>query len=219
MRLRQTTLLAILATAYFFILRTVGTVFPDLFHHHKIIQTGSVLSLLFCLALLSFFVAFKKNYLTDNQKTLKTSTNGVIFGYIAMSCVYAVEFLNIFQINFLSDLLNSRLIETAVPVVPWMASVFVFVFFLTFHQERKKDKQNKLRYPILFAILGGAISLLLRTILLWRYISVRAGKWDLDLFGIPLVVGFILVSASFLFVEYFFLSFFFKKDIIPHSPN
>ncbi len=218
-RLKQTTLLAILATAYFFILRTMGTVFPDLFSSQTILQTASVLSLLFCLALMFFFVTFKRTYIEDNQKTLRRSTNWAIAGYLAMSCVYASEFLNIFHINFLSDILNSRLIEAAKPVIPWLSAVFVLVFFLTFYKENIRDKQNTLRHPKLFSIWGGALSLVLRTIILWSYLSTRVGKWYFDLSGVPLVIGFFLAFASFLFIEYFFLSFFIERDILRFSPN
>ncbi|MFC2167417.1 hypothetical protein ACFLRW_00380 [Acidobacteriota bacterium] len=216
MRLKQTTVLAILAMLYFFILRTIGTFYPDLFSFKEVIQTTSVLSILFCLALLSFFIAFKNFNIKNTQKTLKVSTNWTIAGYTAMSFVYAGEFLNIFQINFLPDLLNSRVVEAAKPVIPWLGSVFVFVFFLNFYQVNRRDKQNELFYPKLFAVIGGGLSLLLRTMILLAYFSGKTGKWYFDLSGIPLVIGFFLAAISFLFLEYFFLSFFKNKAIIRH---
>ena len=220
MRLKHTTLLAILATAYFFILRALGTVSPNIFLNRGAAQTATILSLLFCLVFMLFFITFKSAFLADSEKALKVSSAWAIAGYAAMSFVYAVELINILQINVLPSLLNSRLIAAVKPVVPWLTSLFVLVFFLTFYQERKNNRTAAtLKQPLLFAVLGGVLALLLRSLILVGYLSGKTGQWFMDFSGPDLIFGLVLSSVSFLFLEYFFLSFFFERDILHRSPN
>lgn len=208
MSLKRVSLWAAISMGYFFLLRATGTFFPDIFLERSVVLTVSVLTLLFGLGLLFFYLSFRKTALSASLRSL---AGWAVGGHIALSIVYAIELLRAWQIDFFPGILGSRVLAALMPVVPWLCAFFVMIFFISFHQEKRKTELGRLGF---YALSGAALSFLLRSVILGNFVIARGGPWATDLTGTLLFVGIVVSFLSFLGFEYFFLSFFKGKDIL-----
>ena len=167
------------------------------------------------LAWLFFFIYFSTDYVLAKQARLKTAAGWAVFGMATVVFMYGRELLGIFQIDFLSDILQSRLIENIIPFIPWISEIITLIFFIVLLREMSEDERVKLRKSLIFAVIGASLSVLLRTIVVVNYILTRGEmRWFADFRGTLLIIGIPLIIISFLAIEYFLLSFYKGKDIL-----
>ena len=216
MRKKNATLLAFIGIAVVFLIRTVGTISPGLFFDFSVVRISTVLLFLSALAVLVFFVFFYTDHDKAGQTRLKKATAWAVAGMVAVVFMDGRNLLNIFNINFLTEILQSRRVDDLMPFIPWISSFLFLIFFVVFFKDSFEDERLRLRKALKFAVIGNILSVLLRTIIIVLHIITGAVRWVADLKGPYLVIGIIgipLLILSFLAIEYFYLSFYKGRDI------
>ncbi len=214
MRLKNATLLAFIGTAVVFLISTVGTISPGLFFNFSLVRISTLLFFLSVLAVFLFFIFFYTDHIKAGQTRLKKAAAWAIVGMAAVVFMYGRDLLSIFRIDFLTEILQSRFVDDLVPLIPWVSSVIVLIFFIVFLKDSSDDEKRRLGKALRIAVVGTCLSVLLRTIIIANFVVTGGVRWFADLKGVFLIIGIPLVCLSFLAIEYFYFSFFKGKDII-----
>ena len=215
MSLKNTTVLAAMGICYNFALRTMGTFWPDLFKNLQAAQVISILSLLASLTFVLFCISFYKGYLREEQSNLKKAT---LFATIGTSAVSLLQVKGLFRVfdkltvrvydiaPHLVGLIRSR--HAIEPMIPWLASISVLVFFAVLHRETLRYGQMGLKKATLLALVGSSIGLLLRTLGFCFYLYSSKTRWLVDLSRTIQVIFLPITAFSFVALLYFFISFY-----------
>ena len=207
-RLKYVTLFAIISISYFFILKTVGTLLPNIFRILIVTQVVQIISLLASLIMMFFFIYLYTDYIQDVQIKFKNATVLVIIGSCAMVLVRIKGLLLVFNLFILPFLFRSRFIDSIIRLIPWFLSIFILFFFITFYIVTLLQKKMKLNKAILSAIIGTSIGTLLQTFILFNYLYSTEIKWFTDLSIIIQIILFPIFAFSFITVIYFYLCFY-----------
>lgn len=205
MRLKKVTLFVIVGTCYVFMAGTLGILIPDLFTNLRIAQTNTVLHALFSLAALLFFVLFYTDYVQKNMISLKRGTRLAIVGTGLLFLLHLKGLLLAFDATAFPYLLHPHFIE---PILPWVSSVSILLFFILFYSTAAGKDQMKLRTAILSAVIGSSVSALLRTVTLFFYIRSGGVRWAADLAGKAPAIVLPVSTVGFIFSLYFFILFY-----------
>lgn len=214
MRLKNASLLAFIGTAVVFLIRAVGTISPGLFFDFSAVRIATVLIFLSVLAVLLFFVFFYTDYIKSGQTRLKTAAAWAVVGMAGVGFMYGRDLLNIFRINVLTEILQSRFVDNLMPFIPWVSSFLILIFFVVFFKESTDDERLHLSKALRFAVIGSCLAFILRTVIVANYVVTGAVRWVADLKGILLIIGIPLLILSFLAIEYFYLSFYEGKNTL-----
>lgn len=98
MSLRKATLSAIIGISYTFILRTIGTLLPDIFKNLLVVQVSAIMSFLASLTIVLFFVFFYEGYVQKQQTNLKKASLLAIIGSSGVSLLHIKGILPVFNI-------------------------------------------------------------------------------------------------------------------------
>lgn len=205
MRLKKATLLAIIGISYTFALRTIGTFFPDIFGNLIVVQVTQIMSFLANLTIVFFFISFYKDYVEREQIKLKNVSILAIIGSSLLLLLHIEGLFIVFNVYTLSYLVRSHYIE---PIVPWVSSIFILIFFIIFHKETIQKEDIKLKKATLSAIIGSSIGTLERTFILFNYLYSREVRWFSDLSRKIQIIFIPIFAFSFIAVLYFLLSFY-----------
>jgi hypothetical protein len=183
MSLRKATLLAMISICYVFVLRAVGTFFPDLFRILMVAQIAQITSLFAGLAMMLFFVSFLRNYVEKDQVELRRASVLALVGSAAMLLIQVKGSLLLVFNRFISpDLLWSLQRSHYVgAIVPWASSILTLVFFVVFYKEMLRSEQPRLREASFIAIIGSSLGTLLLTFVLLNYLYFREVMFFVDL--------------------------------------
>jgi len=205
MRLKKTTLLAIIGISYTFALRTIGTFLPDIFRNLIVVQFTQIMASLASLTIVFFFISFYKDYVEREQIKLRNVSILAIIGTSAMSLLHIKGLFIVFNVYTLSYLVKPHYIEA---IIPWVSSIFILLFFIFFHKETIQKGGKKLRKATLSAIIGSSIGTLERTFVLFNYFYSREVRWFSDLSRKIQIIFIPIFVVSFIAILHFFLSFY-----------
>lgn len=206
--------MAALGTAYFFLLRFLGSVAPGLFTGIPLLKLASVLSVFASAAVLYFYIAFLRDYVRKDQNRLRKAAIWAVGGHFVLMVMYFGQMHNILGWRILPELFAARWYGDATPFFPWLALACVLVFFLVFSLEKSHGEKGRLPRAKLAALAGTGLSLVLRSIILAVYLTEGTVRWTADLPASLNFLTFSLMAASFLALEFFFLSFYKGRDLI-----
>lgn len=214
MNLRKATLLAIIGICYHFAIRTIGTLFPDIFRVLLLAQFAQITLLLANLTILVFFIFFFKDYVQKEQVELKKATLLAIVGSGAMVSLYVNGLLLIAFGTYSSPplLWPVEITNHIGAIIPWGSSILILLFFIIFYKETVREEQRRLRRPTLLAVIGSSISTLVLTFVLVN--SLFSGK-IMHVAGLSRKFPIIFIPVfvfTFIAVLYFFLSFYKEQE-------
>ena len=194
--LKKTTLLTILSISYMFILRTLGTLYPQLFTRNILLnQCTGFFALLASLFLVLFFSFFLKEYVSPEHSVLRTATILALTGSIARLVIYLKN------ISFQS---RAKLYSVELAIL-WLNSVFITIFFIAFYREHKRELPA-LRRASFLAILGSLCILLLHSFTLINYhLYLQRSTWFEAFMYKLILVSFPPVVFNFVTLLYFFV--------------
>jgi len=194
--LKKTTLLTIFSISYMFILRTLGTLYPQLFTRNILLnQCTGFFALLASLFPVLFFSFFLKEYVSPEHSVLRTATILALTGSIARLVIYLKN------ISFQSA---AKLYSVELAIL-WLNSVFITIFFIAFYREHKRGLPA-LRRASFLAILGSLCILLLYSFTLINYHLYLQGSTSFEAFMYKLIlVSFPVVVFNFVTLLYFFV--------------
>ena len=210
MRLKTATLFVVVGTCYIFIAGTLGILIPDLFTNLRIAQTNTVLHALFSLAALLFFVLFYKDFIQKDETSLKRGARLAIAGIGLLFLLHLKGLLLAFDATAFPYLLHPHFIE---PILPWMSSVSILLFFILFYRTTTGKDRSQLRTAILSAVIGSSVSALLRTVTLFLYVRSGGVRWAADLARKAPAVVLPVSTIGFIFTLYFFVSFYEQLNV------
>lgn len=205
MNLKKATLSAIVGICYLFVSRTTGTFFPGIFKNLLVAQVSVVMSFLAGLTIVVFFISFYQGYVQKEQVELKNASVLAIIGSSAMLLLHVKGLLLVFDVYIFPQLIRSNYFE---PIIPWVSSILILLFFIVFHKEMLHKECVGLRKATLLAVIGSSITALLRTFLLFNYLCFREFRWFSDLPARVSIILLPVVAFSFFTGLYFFLSFY-----------
>lgn len=213
MSLKNVTLLAIIGICYTFASRTIGTVFPGLFRNLAATQVSGILHLLAGLPAVLFFVYFFRHYIQDDETELKNGTVLALVGSSLMSLLLLKGVLPLLDRLTLGSLLGPHLIE---PVVPWVSSILILLFFITFHKQTIRKRDDSLERVTLWGVVGASIGVLVGTLTVFVYLTSGAVRWVSDFPRTIIAVLFPIFAFGFGATLYFFASFY-KQQVSEDS--
>jgi hypothetical protein len=208
MSLRTATLLAIIGLCYTFALRATGTFLPDLFRDILVAQVNGILHLLASLTAVLFFAYFLTCYVRKGETKLKSGTVLALVGSSLMSLLLLKGLLPILDDYTFRNLAGPHFIE---PIVPWVSSILILLFFIIFHKQTLRRRQRKLQQATLWAIIGSSIGVLVRTFVLLIYLPSGEARWFSDFPTGMQIALFPIFAFGFVAVFYFFW-FFYREE-------
>jgi hypothetical protein len=214
MNLKKATLWATIGLVYTFVLRTAGTFLLGFFRNLVVAQVTTILSLLAALTVVLFFVYFFKEYVQKEQAKLQRATALAIIGTSVMFLLQIKGLFLVFHRSLIHlydispSLLNLLRPHSFGPIVVWGSSILVLIFFVVFYKETLLQERSELNKAILFAAIGSAIAVLLRTFVLINSLSSRHMRWFADLPKTMALIFFPVITISFLANLYFLLIFY-----------
>jgi hypothetical protein len=203
--LRRATLLAIIGSCYTFLSRAIGTFRPDILTDLTMARGASILSVLAALASVVFYISFYTRYPRLDQIELRNSSILAIVGSALFVALQVKGLLILFNAYSIPSLLRFHTFEAVLPLV---ASLLILLFFVTFYGETYRTKEESLKRPVLFAIIGTAVSASVRILVLVNYLFSRTNQW---FSGLPRHMQFALYPVlmfGFFMVLYFLISFY-----------
>jgi hypothetical protein len=210
MNLKKATLLATLSISYTFLLRNLGTFLPGVFKSLPVAQAVTLLSLLAGLAVVLFFFFFSKEYARKGELRLQKASILAIIGSCAMLYLNVKSLVLIFKMNLspylVMHFMRAHFID---PLIPWVSSIFILIFFIVLHQETRRGEETRLRKATLFAVIGSSIGSLERTFVLANYLLYsRPMGWFTHLPTKTAIIFTPIYLFSFFAILYFFVSFY-----------
>jgi hypothetical protein len=205
MNLKKATMLAIIGGCYTFVSRAIGTFRPEIFVNPAVARVTSILSALAALASVVFYLYFYSKYTRQDQIELRNSSILAIIGSALFAALEMKWLLIVFNVYGFPSLLRFHTFEAVLPLV---ASMLILLFFATFYGETYRAKEERLKRPVLLAIIGMTVSVVVRILVLVNYLFSGRGQW---FSGLPRNTQLALYPAillSFVMVLYFFISFY-----------
>jgi hypothetical protein len=206
MNLKKATLFTAIALAVKFVLKTSGTLFPDLFRILIVAQATQVISVLVAIVIIVFFISLYKDSVQKGKEKLKiASTLGIIgscTGLLTTLKGFVLVFQTAFSPYLVRSIMTTHLIET---ILPWVSSILFLFFIIVFWEEMRLPEQMKLRRAALAAVFGAAFVALAATLVVVNYLIAGKVTFLNDLIGSASIIILPLLALSALVVIYFFL--------------
>lgn len=208
--LKCATIAALIGVSYIFIIRTLSTILPGLFTHLSIAKANTVVFLIASLVILLFFVVFYGHYVQKNRVKLAGASLLAILGQFGTLVLRIKTLFRVFNVYLLTRFVYSY--HFLDRFVPWLSSLFMFVFFYVFYRELVHSSKQQLKNATIFAALGSFVILLMQTFFMFHYFFTRG---VIPLADIPPAIGiifYVIVILNFCAMLYFFISFYRSID-------
>lgn len=170
-KLRTVTLVVIVTTVYMFILRTIATILPGLFANLALARATAVLGLVSSLALLSFFLFFRREYAIDGRKGLMNAAAYGMTGAFVAVILDLKGLFAVFSSHFVPGSVGSRYLDAMLPAV---ASILIMLFFIFFY---RLIESPALKSISLLAVIGSIIAAVTNVFTLFNYILSGQFRW------------------------------------------
>ncbi|MCF7912795.1 MAG: hypothetical protein K9M99_09720 [Candidatus Cloacimonetes bacterium] len=217
MYLKKMTLLALIGFSYFFVMRLIGTFFPEINYNFTWLKIELIINFFAHIAIVLFFVFLLKDYIPDDEITLMNITVLTFMGTLTLLIVNTLNGLSSLMGISLDHSLTGRYL---VNMIIWIVGFIIVIFFLYLSQHLCKKSQAGLCNAALLAFAGTIVAFILRSInMLNYYFHSNTGRIFLDLKQNALIIpGVILVLFSYfsliLFIVKFYRSLLKKKNRI-----
>jgi len=197
---------AAMALAVQFVLKTLGTVVPELFRVLIVAQATQVISVLAGIVIIVFFILLYRDCQREGREKLKmASMLGIIGSCIGLLTTlkgFILVFQTVFSPHMVRSIMTAHYFET---VLPWISSALFLFFIIVFWEEMRLPEQTKLRRAALVAVFGAAFVALAATLVVVNYLIAREVTFLSDLIASASVIILLLLALSALAVIYFFL--------------
>jgi hypothetical protein len=204
-KLRILTLLVMGVTVYMFILRTIGTILPGLFANLALARIATVLSFISSLALLLFFVFFRREYAIDGRAGLKrAAAYGLTGAFVAVIVDLKGVFI-VFSSTLVSGNAGWRYFDAIWPAV---ASILIMLFFILFYRRTGKPALKRIS---LLAMLASIIAAMTSVFTLFNYVLSGQFRW-LSEFAVENMLVFLPIYA-FVSVAFFMFYLAFYREL------
>ena len=140
-----------------FIIRILGTLFPAILQNQYIAKTAIISYSFFAFMQLLFFGYFS-SYVKYRQAFLKAAGLLAIIGSSAIFLLYIKKVDLVFDINIIPHFMLNGYVDALIPL---MSSLLLLLFFSTYKFALTNDEHIQLNRPILSAIIGVSIFLVL----------------------------------------------------------
>jgi len=161
------TLIVIIGIIASFSIRSLGTIFPQIFKNILIVKATILINALFILSHLLFWLVFYREYISTEKVTLKKTCILAILGSFAVSAIYMKKLPFVFGMNIHFPLfLMNPYYEALVPLI---SSAFHLLFFVSFKKSLELEEKPRLSKPILSIIIGIFIYICLHLIVLLKF--------------------------------------------------
>lgn len=206
--LRMATILTIIGVSYSFILKAFWTIFPKLFLVSGVRQTSTILNLLSSLFVVVFFVTFLRGYIRKENIKLKAVSVLALTGVSILSLLQMKSVMLAFRSDLPPRLLQFLSSISIDPVIPWVSSLCMFIFFLRFHEQTSRAGEEALLKAKKLAIIGSGLSVLIHTFVIANYKIYPSFRYSFDLNLYITMIATPFVIVSFVFVLYFYITFY-----------
>ena len=200
MKLKKLTTLLLVGISYIFVSRTAGTLFPGLFASRTAAGLHSMISFAATVVIVLFFINFSRDYVKSSERALDKASTLMIIGSAAVSLLFLKELLVVMG----SSLFNSVSFDL---YLPWINSVIALYFFAVFYREGLNEERSSLKSALILAIIGSALSVLIRTALVINFMRGGEFRWLWDLAARYPVIFFPVQLFIFFASFYFYFSF------------
>lgn len=202
MTLRKITPVLIIGLVLSFSVRTVGTLFPNIFINAYTVKFTVVVNTLFILLHLLFYVFFLKEYAANRQQVLRTGSGLAIIGTFFVACIYLKNFCLAFGLEIIPLFLNNPYPDA---ILPLASSALHLAFFCIFKKVQSQEEFRVLNRPISLALIGVGIFSVLHLLVLINFLIFQRFNWlehmprAVSIGTVPLIV----LAAIFLYYFYF----------------
>lgn len=186
----------ILIVSFFasFFIRILGTLFPVILQNPYIGRTA-IISHSFLAFMQLLFFGYFISYAKYRQASLKAAGLLAIIGSSAIFLIYIKNVDLVFDINILPQFSQNRYVNASIPL---MSSLLLLLFFITYKLVLTNDEHIQLNRPVLSAIIGVSIFLVLHLTVVINLIGYQVFDRSRQ---IPLIVSvfsllFIVLAAS-----------------------
>ncbi len=204
-KLPTAALLAIIATTYMFLSRTIGTFVPTLFGNITAAQANVILSIVATGLVLYFFVTFRREYVRQEQETLRSASAMAITGVFLTLLLHLKELTIFAGGGVWVDMANPGMVEALLPLI---SSGLLLIFFGILYSEVRSGESRRLKTAVLLALAGFATGVLLRTAVLFNYLFTDEFIWLSYIFSAMPVIFLPLTLFMYFSAVYFFLVFY-----------
>lgn len=212
MNLKRATAFFIAGGCYIFLSRTAGTLWPEFWRNIAVARLSVILSVLAALTAALFFLYFLNRYARPDQIELRNASMLAAVGSALFVLLQGKGLLVLFDLLHYDSLVRFRTIEAVIPVA---GALLILLFFVTLYGETYRAKEERLKRPVLLAMIGSAVSVCVRLIILISYLNSETGQW---ITGLPARMQYALYPALifwFCSMLYFLVSFYRSLDELP----
>lgn len=174
MDLKKITSILIVSLAASFFIRVTGTLFPSIFQNVYAVKLTTVINTFFILVHLIFFICFLRFYAANRAQALKTASIIAIIGSFSVVFIYVKNFCLVFDLYLFPPILMSHYFDA---FIPFASSLFHLLFFVIFKKVQTQEEIEILNGPILSAIIGNAIFIVLHLIVLINFLKFHRFNW------------------------------------------
>jgi hypothetical protein len=209
MYLKKITLMVIIGIIASFSIRTFGTIFPQVFKNFHMVKATILVSTVFVIFHLLFWLIFYKEYASSKDTIFKNTCLLAVIGSAAVSLLYIRKLPFVFDaaITF-PAFLTSPYTDAFVPLV---SSLLHLVFFIVFKRSIESKEKEMLDKPILSIIIGVSIFICFHLIVVFNFIATNQFNWlehmprIIAAGTIPLLIIAVLLMLNFYYRFYRFL--------------
>jgi len=212
MNLKRTTALFIAGGCYIFLSRTAGTLWPEFWWDLAVARASVILAVPASLTAVLFFLSFLNRYARPDQIELRNASMLAAIGSALFVLIQGKGLLVSFDLYRYNSLVRFRTIEAVIPVA---GALLILLFFITLYGETYRVKEKRLKRPVSLAMIGSAVSVCVRLIILINYLNSGTGRWFSDL---PVMMRYAIYPAlifGFGTLLYFLVSFYRSLDVAP----
>jgi len=203
MSLKKITCILIIAIICSFSIRTVGTLFPQIFQNIHMVKGTILVNTFFILSHFLFWLIFYRDYASGKGAILKKTCLLPVIGSFAVLLLYLKKLSFVFDMEIAFPLFFMNPCVDA--FIPAVAAIFSLIFFVVFKNSLEPEEEGMLRKPILSMIGGTSPFLLLHLIVLVNFIATGAFQW-LEHMPRAIAVGTVplIVIALFLMLHFYY---------------
>ena len=207
MDFKKVTFLLIVSFTASLLIRTTGTLFPQVFQNVYAVKLTVITNVFFIGVQGLFYICFLREYTANRKRSLKTACWLSIIGTFLVAVIYLKNACLVFGLNIFPLFLMNRYFETLIPL---LSAFFFLLFFVTFKKVQSQWEYKTLNRPISSAIIGSVIFVIHHLVVLTNlFISHTFNRLehmhrDVAVGTIPLIVlaAVLILHFYFRFFQY-----------------
>lgn len=157
-----------------FVIRTVGTLYPEIFQNMLLLKTITVIYLVFVITQALFYLFFYNQYARDRAPLLRWASIGAFCGTGLVAMLHIKMLLQAYHLHPIPEYLNNHYFEL---LIPFAGNIGNVIFLIIFKKVQSEHERQELNRPIISAIAGDMIFFLLRVILLACFLAIHEFHW------------------------------------------